>query len=279
MKARKLVLKDFRNITDAVLCFNDGVNIIVGENAQGKTNIIEALWMMSAGKSFRGIKEKETIKFGSDNALVSLDYEYSDREYELLFRLFNDKTKEIYLNGVRKSKVSEIIGCFFAVLFTPMHLSLIKDGPSERRRFIDTALCQLKPSYLKQLNLYNRLMDQRNSLLKQIRDKGRDKNELDVWDSRLSVEGAKIIRQRKLYLRRLEKYATEEHKLISDGKEALKLNYLTLSGHADMYVNNLEGEDEICGNGELFEKTGDSLSELENNLYTRLLPGRDRDIR
>lgn len=262
-----LSAKNFRNL-DLTLTFDGRVNVISGENAQGKTNIVEAIWLMSAGKSFRTSRESELISFSADSAELSLYYTSGGRQNRIDLVLRGSRPREIYLNGVRKKRMADILGSFYAVIFTPFHLSLIKDGPAERRRFVDTAMCQLKPAYLKSLGTYNRLLDQRNALLKQIREGRARAGDLAVWEERLALEGARVIAGRKGYLTRLMEKASEEHGMISGGKEELGFSYITLSGHAGRELTALEGEAPDAG-----------IKELALYLLKRLESHRERDIR
>ena len=156
MKINSVSLKDFRNISEMTLVANDEVNVIYGQNAQGKTNILEALWLFTGCKSFRGSKDSEFIKFNSEFSKISLEYTDKIREKKAEI-LFSDK-KKAFLNGVEKKSTAEFIGEFYAVIFSPTHLSLIKDGPDVRRKFLDTAICQLKPKYAKTLSAYKKII-------------------------------------------------------------------------------------------------------------------------
>lgn len=224
MKINSVSLKDFRNISEMKLIANDEVNVIFGQNAQGKTNILEALWLFTGCKSFRGSKDSEFIKFNSNFSKISLEYTDKIREKKAEI-LFSDK-KKAFLNGVEKKSTAEFIGEFYAVIFSPTHLSLIKDGPDVRRKFLDTAICQLKPKYAKTLSSYKKTVLQRNSLLKDIQFHSELYDVLDVLDEQLSKYSSLIIKDRIKYLDLLSQKSEEIYSGISENKEKLSLKYL-----------------------------------------------------
>ncbi len=224
MKINSVSLKDFRNISEMTLVANDEVNVIFGQNAQGKTNILEALWLFTGCKSFRGSKDSEFIKFNSDFSKISLDYTDKIREKKAEI-LFSDK-KKVFLNGVEKKNTADFIGEFYAVIFSPTHLSLIKEGPDVRRKFLDTAICQLKPKYAKTLSSYKKVVLQRNSLLKDIQFHSELYDVLDVLDEQLSKFSSIIIKDRIKYLDLLSQKSEEIYSGISENKEKLSLKYL-----------------------------------------------------
>ena len=144
----RISLENFRNIEAETVEFSDGVNILYGSNAQGKTNLVESIYYLACGKSFRGAKDRELITFSKNSSRINAQTCSTQREYDLEIRLDSSKSKEIYINRVKIQKMREFMGVFRAVLFTPEHLSLIKGSPSERRSFADSAICQLKPAYI-----------------------------------------------------------------------------------------------------------------------------------
>ena len=154
MLAKRLYLKNFRNCGEIGLDFEDNVNIFIGQNGQGKTNILEAIYYFACQKSFRGTKNRELIKWGQDFFEITLDFLSEDREFHALSRTKRTGPRENYLNGVKKRRAAEMVGKFNAVIFAPEHLSLIKDGPSIRRAVIDFALCQTDAEYFVALEKY-----------------------------------------------------------------------------------------------------------------------------
>ena len=169
MTVEKIRYKGFRNIEDQVLTLENGVNILYGENAQGKTNALEGIYLFAHGKSFRTQNDRDMVSFGAHNTTLDMVYEDEGRKRELSFELFKTKRRVCSINKA-PAKLSEIIGLFRAVLFCPDHLSIVKEGPAVRRSFVNGAICQLKPVYLKSLQRYNHILEQRNSLIKQSED-------------------------------------------------------------------------------------------------------------
>lgn len=224
MKVNSIELNNFRNISSVFLEADSGVNVIYGENAQGKTNIIEAIWLFTGCKSFRGSKDAEFIKFGEDFSRIKLNFSDSvrDKKSEITF---SDKKKNILLNDVALKSTGELISNFYAVIFAPNHLSLIKDGPAERRKFIDTALCQLKPGYAQALAGYRRALLQRNALLKDIHLNSQLYDILDSWDEQLLKFSSVVISERLKYIEILSDYSKEIYSGISENKEKISVKY------------------------------------------------------
>lgn len=205
MTADRIICRDFRNIESADIALTPGVNVFLGNNAQGKTNILEAIYLFAAGRSHRTPHEREMVRFGQPFFELSLVTSASDRTRSLDFKVWseNSKRRECKKNGV-VVPLTELIGNFRAVLFCPEHLSIVKSGPSERRSFLDIALCQLKPVYLKSLARHNRILKQRNALLKQLSDGNGDRELLEVASEQLAREAAYIFVSRRNYIRALE---------------------------------------------------------------------------
>ena len=197
MECNKISIRNFRNIEAAEIEFESGVNILCGENAQGKTNLLEAIHFTSLGKSFRTTHDEEMIRFGSESCEVSMDFCDSLRRQNITVRMMPGRRKHIEHNKNKVTKVSDIVGAFRTVLFCPEHLSLIKEGPSERRNFLDIALSQLYPMYLKSLQRYNQILKQRNQLIKAAEDdRATFEATVDLWSSQLAHEAAIIARYR-----------------------------------------------------------------------------------
>ena len=224
MKINSVTLNDFRNISEISLFPNDEVNVIYGQNAQGKTNILEAIWLFTGCKSFRGSKDNEFIKFNSEFSKISLDF--TDKVRNKKAEIIISDKKKVFLNGVEKKGTTDLIGEFYSVIFSPTHLSLIKDGPDVRRKFLDTAICQLKPKYAKTLSAYKKIVLQRNSLLKDIQFHSELYDVLDVLDEQLSKFSSIIIKDRIKYLDLLSQKSEEIYSGISENKEQLSLKYI-----------------------------------------------------
>lgn len=201
MECNRIKIRDFRNIKSACIDFEDGVNILCGDNAQGKTNLLEAISLASIGKSFRTSHDDEMIGFGAESCEVSLDFTDSSRSQNITVRMMKGKKKHIEQNKVKIGRVSDIVGVFRTVLFCPEHLSLIKEGPAERRNYLDIALSQLYPVYMKSLQKYNQILKQRNQLIKdaEMHRKSFD-DTVEFWSAQLAHEAAVISRYRYRYL-------------------------------------------------------------------------------
>ena len=213
MVIKSLELSNFRNYESLHLDFSEGTNIFYGDNAQGKTNILESLYMISTTKSHRGVKDRDLIRFGQEEAHIRTVLIKNDLDYQVDMHLRKSKTKGIAINGQRIRKASELIGLLHIVFFSPEDLSIVKDGPAQRRRFMDMELCQLDASYLHDLNQYNKIVDQRNKLLK------------DVWDDQLVTYGSRIIARRKDFIEELAQIVGTIHEKLSGGREKLVISY------------------------------------------------------
>ena len=243
MTINSVKIKNFRNIADLSFTADSGVNVIYGENAQGKTNILESIWLFTGCKSFRGAKDNELIKFGENFAKINLDFSDNIREKKSEI-IIVDKKKNASLNGVSLRSTAELIGSFYAVIFSPVHLSLIKDGPAARRKFLDTALCQLKPSYAEHLAGYKRALIQRNALLKDLHLNSELYDMLDTWDDQLARYSACVIKERLQYIDLLSDYSKSIYSGISENKENFSVFYskninkeLSIK---DIYLNEIE---------------------------------------
>ncbi len=225
MRVINLQIKQFRNICEAHVTPCEGMNILYGDNAHGKTNLLEAIWLATGGKSFRGSKDKDLVKFGEEQAAVQLQFFGGNREQTI--RLDIKERRRAQLNGIALPAANHLMGRFPAVIFSPDHLSLIKDGPEGRRRFMDAACCQLRPLYIKTLTAYTRVLTQRNKLIKAIKsgEQREDPYLLDVFDENLAVSGAQVRQFRRDYIESLSPLATDIYSNLSKGREGLRLCY------------------------------------------------------
>lgn len=224
MKIKSLALTNWRNVAELSLDFAPGVQLILGKNAQGKTNILEALSMASTMRSFRTNKEQMLLRTGEKEATVRLIFIKNGREQELTVKLYENAPKKVFLDGRHITRTRDAIGLFSSVLFTPDHLMMIKGAPGERREFLDMALCAASPRYTEDLLQYNKALKNRNRLLK-------SENEallatLPVWDELLCRYGSRIAESRAKYIARLSELAAAEYQQISSGGEKLKLVYI-----------------------------------------------------
>ena len=221
-----LQFKNYRNLDDGTILPGKNINVIYGNNAQGKTNILESLWLFCGGHSFRGSKENEFIKFGENFSRIRAKFYSQNREQEAEI-LYNSGKKEVTINGVKKHSSTSLIGKYTAVIFSPEDLTLVKRGPAARRRFIDSAVCREKLQNAVTLSKYNQTLNQRNALLKDIVRHPELKTMLEIWDENLCQLGAKIIAQRISYLDKIIEYAKNYHIGISDNKENLEIKYIS----------------------------------------------------
>lgn len=228
MKVKKLEIQNFRNISILDLEFDAENNVICGENAQGKTNIIEALWLFSGAKSFRNTKDTEFIKFGEKKAKIYTEFDMLGVQNQAQI-IFEDK-KIAYLNEKKLPNTSNLAGKFNAVVFSPSDLTLVTDGPDKRRRFLDTAIGQLYPNYIEILRNYSRAVMQRNKIIKDYRYDKTVAIMLDVFEAEIIDMGNKIISYRKRYIDILNKYVSKIYDGISSGKEKIEIFYIFKSG-------------------------------------------------
>ncbi len=234
MYCKKISIKNFRNIKNAEVFFSDGVNILVGENAQGKTNLLEAIFFASVCRSFRGATSAQMIRFGCDFADISLDFCDTKREQSIHVCLFPDRQRRVEKNGVRADKLSEIMGSFRAVLFCPEHLSLIKDGPIERRAFLDIAISRMYPLYINSLQKYTKALKQRNALLKgAVSDRQTFEETVELWSRQLAHESAVISDMRLQFIKRAEEYVKKFFLEMTDEREIPKIRYHGSSGQEE----------------------------------------------
>lgn len=204
MLCKRVELCDFRNAESEEIAFSDGINVLHGENAQGKTNLLEAIYCVSLGKSFRTSRDSEMIRFGSDSATIRLDYEAGGREQSIEMHLFDGarQKKSVLHNGIRITRLSELVGSFRAVLFSPDHLQMIKEGPALRRSYLDVAISRVRPIYLHSLQNYNRILINRNKLIRSAQeDRAAFDATVDLWSAQLAHEAAVISKLRAEYVR------------------------------------------------------------------------------
>ncbi len=225
MIIQSLELANFRNYESLKMEFSPGTNILYGENAQGKTNILEALYMVSTTRSHRGVRDRDLVRFGQEEAHIRTELLKGDIDYRVDMHLRKMKSKGIAINGQRIRRASELVGLLHIVFFSPEDLGIVKNGPAERRRFMDLELCQLDASYLHDLNQYNRTLEQRNKLLKDIAQFPQLADTLDVWDGQLEEYGVRIIQRREKFLSQLIPVVEEIHGRLSGGREKLRLVY------------------------------------------------------
>lgn len=225
MILKSVALNHFRNYSDLSLEFDKGTNILYGDNAQGKTNVLESVYVSGTTRSHKGSKDRELIQFGEEEAHIRTVVEKKEKIYQIDMHIKKSRSKGIAINKIPIKRAAELFGILNIVFFSPEDLNIIKNGPSERRRFLDVELCQLDKIYLFHLTNYNRILNQRNKLLKDINFRPELKDTLPVWDMQLIDYGKKIIASRKKFVNRLNEIVYEIHKKISGDREELILRY------------------------------------------------------
>lgn len=225
MILKSVALSHFRNYDDLYMEFDKGTNILYGDNAQGKTNVLESIYVSGTTKSHKGSKDKELIQFGQEEAHIRTIVEKGGLDYQIDMHIKKNRSKGIAINRIPIKKAAELFGILNIVFFSPEDLNIIKNGPSERRRFLDFELCQLDKIYLYNLTKYNKVLNQRNKLLKDIYFRPELKDTLSVWDMQLIDYGTKIIAARKEFVHQLNQIVYGIHKNISGEREELVLRY------------------------------------------------------
>ena len=237
MYITRLELKNFRNYESLEADFDEKINLILGNNAQGKTNLIESIYMTSIGRSFRTAKDSDVIMFGKDEALIKVraEKEYSDTEVEI--RIKRPSKKSVKKDGIPLRKTSELLENIMIVIFSPEDMKIVKDEPEKRRKFIDRELCQISPKYYDSLSNYRKILAQRNSYLK---EDNIDASLLDLWDSQLAKCGAGIITGRNDFIKSISVFSSKIHSGITAGAESLHIEY-----DPDVEVTENSGDQEM----------------------------------
>ncbi|MBS5949720.1 MAG: DNA replication/repair protein RecF [Clostridium sp.] len=248
MFIKKIQMLNYRNYKSLNITLGKNVNVFMGDNAQGKTNILEAIYYCAFAKSHRTSKDKELINWDSENAYISVLVGKDRLDKNIDINILKDGRKAIRINKIKVSKIGELFGNFNVVMFSPEDLRIIKDSPGVRRRFIDMELCQLDSKYYYNLVQYNKILNERNVLLK---NKKLDKDILDIYDIQLAKFGSDIIKERLKYINKLNHYGKNIHSDISSGKEDVEFKYIS---------------------------TIRDFENIENNFYELLSRNRSKDI-
>lgn len=227
MIVESLKLQNYRNYEYLNMNFDEKINIIYGDNAQGKTNILESMYVCATSKSHRGSKDREIIRFDNDESHIKVNVRKNDMNYRIDMHLKKNKPKGIAVNGIPIKRAVELFGILNIVFFSPEDLNIIKNGPSERRRFIDMELSQLDKIYLDCLINYNKVVNQRNSLLKEYAFSGRDDiiSSLDIWDMQLVKYGNDVIKSREKFVKEINDLVKSIHTKLSGDREQLEIIY------------------------------------------------------
>lgn len=270
MKIRSIVIENYRNYEKVKLKFDEKLNIIVGDNAQGKTNLLEAVYVSGFGKSFRTNKESDLINFDKDFGSVRIEVLKDNGLLETIeYRILSNNKKTFLINGVNITKISELLGTVNIILFYPDDLKLIKDSPQERRKFINRELSHINKIYCLDIIEYNRILIQRNELLKKMSYKPEFKDMVEVWDEQLSDKGARLIVKRNQFIHSLDSISRDIHSRITDGKEHLSVKYITAVKNRENYDTiKFELLDQLKKNSEMdfrrgFTSVGPHRDDLE----------------
>ena len=237
LKIKQLKLKNYRNYDLLELDFDPSTNILYGDNAQGKTNILESIYMCGTTKSHRGTKDRDMIRFGQEEAHIEAVIDKKGVPFEIDIHLKNNSPKGVAINKMPIRRAIELFGIVNIVFFSPEDLNIIKNGPSERRKFIDLELSQLDKVYLSDLTNYNRIVNQRNKLLKDVYDRKDLMETLDIWDLQLVNYGKKIIDRRNKFIVELNEIVGKVHEQLTGGKEHLQIYYEPSVSSMDFETN------------------------------------------
>lgn len=261
MYIKRIELKDFRNYGKLDVSFSEKVNIFIGNNAQGKTNLLESIYMNAMARSFKTSRDKELIRFGKEFCRIRITSFYDDDEHVTEIVINKDGRKGIKLDGVKVNRTSELLDRIFIIIFSPEDMKIVKDEPEKRRRFIDRELCQVKPGYFSDLANYKRVLKQRNTYLK---ESIIEPSILDIWDRELARYGAGVAVRRRQFIERIDSISREIHGRISGGKENLELRY---EASIDMPEENGENSSAAA-----------DVSQVEKAFYDMLVKRRNDDI-
>lgn len=243
MYINKVELNNFRNYENQKISLDKNINIIYGNNGEGKTNILESIFVCALGKSFRTNKEKELIKIGENYAKINIDFKKEDRDGNIKINIENKKN--IFLNDVKLNKTSELLGNIYVVLFNPDDINILKQGPNYRRRFLNIMISQLRPNYVYILNNYMKILEQRNAYLRQIKYENKNIELLEIWDERLAELAEKIYLYRKDFIEKIIIKINKIHENITDKKEIIKIIYNSNCSDKNIYLENLKKYREI----------------------------------
>lgn len=249
MTIKSIELKNFRNYEQLEIHFDSATNILFGDNAQGKTNVLESAYLSATTKSHKGSRDRDMIRFGEEEAHIRTTVCRLGRDYQIHIHLKKNRSKGIAIGQTPIKKASELFGILNIVFFSPEDLNIIKDGPAARRRFIDLELCQLDKIYLSDLSAYNKVLAQRNSLLKDMMYRPDLRDTLCIWDEQLVKYGKRIIRRRRSFIEELYEVVQDIHSSLSGKKEVLTLKYESSVSDTDFENElflSLERDKKLC---------------------------------
>lgn len=268
MIVSRLKVKNYRNFNEAEIKFNDSLNIFVGDNGQGKTNLMESIYLTSIGRTFRLNSENELIKFNENNSIIEVDLQKINYNMKIALKLEKNKKKQVLINGVKLDKTSEMIGVLNNVIFTPDDMKIVKGSPIERRKFINIDISQIKPKYKYLLNSYKKICTERNMLLKNYYIKAENKEIIGIWNDYLVNTGTDIVLYRNEYVNKLKEYAMNIYSDISGNKEEFDLSYLCSFG-------NIENKDKSEIRSLFHNKINSNFNQELQNKTTMFGPHKD----
>ena len=282
MRVVSLTTENFRNLKNDTVTFSDKMNVLFGDNAQGKTNLIEAIWLFSGAKSFRGAKESEMKAFGADYTTLSLQFCDKVREQQIKIS-FGGREKKAWLNKVPLENRSKLSGAFYTVVFSPSHLSIIAEGPKNRRRFLDDAISQINPQYGGYLRQYEKVLFQRNTLLKECCHRPELKETIEIWDTQLARLGSILSIYRFDYVKKLNLAAAKIYQGLSREKESFSLEYQStvFSGQpVTIYEDKVIQIyfDSLCSHLELDKKQGQTSVGIQRDDLEVLINGKSAKV-
>lgn len=237
MYIQRIELNNFRNYFEQEIKLEKGINLFYGDNAQGKTNILEAVFLASVGKSFRAKKEKELINLKQKEAYIELEYEKRDRKGKIKIEL-NEK-KNVYINGIKQKKISELLGKINIVMFSPDDIEILKNGPSNRRRFLNIMISQLKPQYIFLLNLYNKTLEERNNYLRQIKCGQSNPHLMEIWEEKIAQYSQNVYNYRQEFIEKIKNKIESIHQNITEEKEEIKIKYISDCQNKENFLKEL----------------------------------------
>lgn len=238
MYIKKIKLTNFRNYEEQEVELENNINIFYGNNAQGKTNLLEAVYLCAIGKSYRTNRDKELVKESKGFLTASIEYEKKDRKGKISVNI--SEKKVISVNDIKIKRMSEVLGNINIVLFNPDDINIFKEGPSKRRKILDIMISQLRPSYIHNLNMYNKVLEQKNNYLKQIKYENKSEEMLDIWDEKLA-EYAKIINSyRKEFVEKIMEKIVKIHEKVTNNKEKIKIKYVSDFTNKELFMENMK---------------------------------------
>lgn len=267
MHVKNVKLINFRNYKVLNLDLNDNINIFFGDNAQGKTNLLEAIYICSNGKSYRTSNDKDLINIGKNKAYIGIQFRKGSFNKLIEIKYDKENSKKARLNKIQLNRISELVGELKTVIFSPEDLKLIKEGPSQRRNFLDTEISQIKPRYRYNISKYHRVLYQRNNMLKNFKFKKSNSNMIDVWDEQLSDYGSQIIEDRINFLNNLLEISKDIHSKITGYKEELSIKYVSFENFKEISKSFLRKS--------LYKKLKENLKRDIDKGITEIGPHRD----